>query len=424
MIEFNLIVTFFLVLSGLWLYLKRTRFLKQIKKLTDNLRTNTEFESLDHSDFRDLPEVVEAMNSIYRLNREKLVTITKQRNSQKTILSGMKEGLIALDENGRISEINDAAEKLIDMQGIRKRGRLLQEILRSGDLVRHQSDLIEMGKEFETEIKINQGTAHERIFQVRGYLTPESIESHHSLIVFTDITRLRKLENMRQEFVANVSHELKTPLTSIRGYAETLKGIPTFGEEIPQKFLTKIESNADRLHHIIEDLLNLSRLEQNGLNFSELESLSLTCILDRLKQELSDESLKRVTFSVEEEQQIYAHGPLLHQALYNLIENALKYSGDGKSVHVHAENNSEGTVFSVKDDGVGIAQEHLPLLMDRFYRAEKDRNREKGGSGLGLSIVKHIAESHGGEVQITSLLGSGSEFEILIPKIEKPSELT
>jgi len=395
------------------------RPIQKIQTLTRDLLENKASLNLDITQYHPLDNIISALNTIFRLHREKLVTIIQQRNNQEAILSGMKEGLIALDANGRVSEINHAAELLLDMKGLRKRGRLLGELLRSRELIERQDKLTKDGIEFETEIIVNKGTSLERIFQVSGYLTHESIESHHSLMVFTDITRLRRLENMRQEFVANVSHELKTPLTSIRGYAETLRSMPQFSDDLPQRFLSKVEQNADRLHNIIEDLLSLSRIEQNGLAKDDLEHLSITGIFDRLKREFSPETLSRIKFTVDtQKEKILAHGPLLHQAIYNLIDNALKYSGEKKDVQVSVSNDpSDGVCFIVSDNGQGIAKEHLPHLTERFYRADKARSRENGGSGLGLSIVKHIAESHGGSIEIDSVLGEGSQFKIHLPKL-------
>jgi two-component system phosphate regulon sensor histidine kinase PhoR len=193
-----------------------------------------------------------------------------------------------------------------------------------------------------------------------------------------------------------------------------------FASEIPQKFLLRIEQNADRLHHIIEDLMSLSRIEQNGLAKDDLEILSIKFIFDQLKREVSKDLLSRVEFNIlTEKEEVVAHSLLLHQALFNLVDNALKYSGEGKRVKVTVKDHEseKGFWFEVSDNGQGIAKEHLPYLMDRFYRADKARSREKGGSGLGLSIVKHIAESHGGRVEIDSVLGEGSQFRLFLPEI-------
>jgi two-component system phosphate regulon sensor histidine kinase PhoR len=415
----------FVVLCGTamiiwWSSVRFSKPLTQIQTLVKDLSVHQDQQFIEIQSYSKLGQMIQVLNEIFTKNREKLVTIIQQRNNHEAILSGMKEGLIALDSNGRISEINSSAEQLLDMRGIRKRGRSLGEILRSRKLIELQKRLTEKSEPFETEIVVHIGTSLERIFQVSGYVTEESIESHHSLMVFTDITRLRKLENMRQEFVANVSHELKTPLTSIRGYAETLKDMSDFASEIPQKFLLRIEQNADRLHHIIEDLMSLSRIEQNGLAKDDLEILSIKFIFDQLKREVSKDLLSRVEFNIlTEKEEVVAHSLLLHQALFNLVDNALKYSGEGKRVKVTVKDHEseKGFWFEVSDNGQGIAKEHLPYLMDRFYRADKARSREKGGSGLGLSIVKHIAESHGGRVEIDSVLGEGSQFRLFLPEI-------
>lgn len=413
---------FFTVLAmgiALWFHSKNiTRPHREIQRLTEHVVGQGEDLDLNPRDYLELSGLVKRMNDRFLLHQQKRLISTQERKHHEAILAGMKEGLIALDAEGKISEINRSAKSLLNIRDFKIKGRFLGEILRSNELNQHQQKLTQNGQDFEIESVVNKGTGQEMIFQVSGYLTRKSDGNHHSLMVFTDITRLRKLENMRQGFVANVSHELKTPLTSISGYTEILLDDPDCQDPMTQRFLKRIDHNAKRLTLIIEDLLSLSRLEHKGLSDRDKEKLLVPQFFERLKKDFSSDDLKRVTFHDPQQNKVWAHGLLLHQALFNLIDNALKYSGESTaiSVKVKKDKTNMRLCFEVSDNGVGIAQEHLAHLTQRFYRADKDRSREKGGSGLGLSIVKHITEAHGGHIEIESVVGTGSTFRLFFPK--------
>ncbi len=404
---------------ALWIYSKSiTRPLNELEHLAEKLKSRNDDQPLNPKDHLELSAMVKSLNESFFSQQKKWQTITQERKHHEAILAGMKEGLIAFDKKGKISEINRSAKSLLNTPDFKIKGRFLGEILRSNELTDQQQKLTQKGRAFETESVVNQGTGQERIFQVSGYLTGKSDANHHSLMVFTDITRLRRLENMRQGFVANVSHELKTPLTSISGYTEILLDSPDCQDEMAQRFLKRIDHNTKRLTQIIDDLLSLSRIEQKGLSEQEKEQVIVAQFFERLKRDFSIEDLKRIRFFDPQESNMLAHSLLLHQALFNLIDNALKYSGDDTNitVSVHKDNDKKRLCFEVNDNGVGIPQEHLSRLTQRFYRADKDRSREKGGSGLGLSIVKHIAEAHNGEIEIQSTVGKGSSFKLFFPK--------
>jgi two-component system phosphate regulon sensor histidine kinase PhoR len=242
-----------------------------------------------------------------------------------------------------------------------------------------------------------------------------------AIIVINDITNLRRLENMRRDFVANVSHELKTPITSIEGFAETLLDGALDSPEDARRFVEIIAKQSKRLHAIIEDLLALSRLEQN----QEQTSLVLTeeKIITPLRRAIETCGLKaagkKISIELVAADDLTAslNSPLLEQAITNLIVNAIKYSEEGGKVMVRAQQRDEETIaIEVQDFGAGVAAQHLPRLFERFYRSDAARNRKLGGTGLGLAIVKHIVQAHGGEVGVTSELGKGSTFTILLHK--------
>jgi len=238
------------------------------------------------------------------------------------------------------------------------------------------------------------------------------------LIVVHDVTRLRKLENARRDFVGNVAHELKTPITSIKGFAETLLEGAISDPEHAGEFLKIIGRQADRLGAIIEDLLSLSRIEQ------ETEQGKIHLVGRKIKGVLraaiqacnARAGEKEITVDLDcpDDLRARVNGPLLEQALINLIDNAVKYSGPGSSVKVTAGPENSQVVVKVADQGVGIPKEHLPRLFERFYRVDPSRSRKVGGTGLGLAIVKHIAQAHGGKVAVESTPGQGSAFSLFL----------
>jgi two-component system phosphate regulon sensor histidine kinase PhoR len=239
-----------------------------------------------------------------------------------------------------------------------------------------------------------------------------------AVIVLNDVTRLRKLEQLRREFVANVSHELRTPITSIRGFVETMIDSDTDPKQ-QKKFLEIISRQTDRLSALIEDLLTLSRIEEGQqLPRPEVEEVSLQPILQRVIDSCgpaaaaSKINLKLVW---PDEIKITVHPRYFEQALLNLVDNAIKYNPAGTTVEISGVIEGGELVVSVKDNGSGIAPEHLDRLFERFYRIDRSRSREMGGTGLGLAITKHIAILHRGRVSVDSEVGKGSCFCIHLP---------
>jgi two-component system phosphate regulon sensor histidine kinase PhoR len=239
------------------------------------------------------------------------------------------------------------------------------------------------------------------------------------VVVLHDITRLRRLEEARREFVANVSHELRTPITSIAGFVETLLDGALGDPEQAQNFLTIVLRQAERLNAIVDDLLTLSRLEQGGLARSGL--LTETNVRDVLQRavhvcapEAADRNIE-LNLICDGHEHALMHEELIVQAVSNLIQNAIKYSEPGCAVVVRGYRSGDSVVLAVEDSGTGIEPQHLPRLFERFYRVDRARSRAMGGTGLGLAIVKHIAQAHGGGVDVESVPGRGSTFSLHIP---------
>jgi signal transduction histidine kinase len=229
---------------------------------------------------------------------------------------------------------------------------------------------------------------------------------------------LNRLENIRRDFVANVSHELKTPITSIKGFVETLLDGAMDDPEEAERFLQIVSKHSNRLNAIIEDLLTLSRLEQDSSEGIEMQSVALSGLIRSAAEVCAHRAEKKnITIKIECSDSLSAtiNPPLIEQALINLISNALKYSVDDKTVTVSAYTKQGGVILSVIDQGYGIEPEQLGRLFERFYRVDKGRSRQEGGTGLGLAIVKHIAQAHGGTVSVKSTFGVSSTFSITLP---------
>ena len=268
--------------------------------------------------------------------------------------------------------------------------------------------------------------AGEKYFQVHGTsLTDTSGNQIGMVLVFNNITRIKKLENIRRDFVANVTHELKTPITAILGAAETMIGGAKDDPDDSKKFLDMIAKKSNLLNSLVDDLLVLARLE-NEFDHEKLD-LSPGKIVDVLNssvkscREQADSRNVHIFCKCDPEIEAKINPRQLEQAAINLIDNAIKYSDSGSQITIKAETTQDEIVISVVDQGCGIESKHLPRLFERFYRVDKARSRDIGGTGLGLAIVKHIALAHGGTVSVDSILGQGSIFRIHLPHTDKDS---
>ena len=271
----------------------------------------------------------------------------------------------------------------------------------------------------EQDIVFHRGENEQVIHLIGTALRDFEQVSIGAVIVLNDVTRLKRLETMRRDFVANVSHELKTPITSIKGFVETLLGGAMDKPEDGKRFLEIVASQADRLNAIIDDLLSLSQLEQAAEKVDiAFEESALKPVLEMAIQACSPKAsgkTVRVDLNCPENVSARINPQLLEQAVINLVDNAIKYSLPSTQVRVDVSAGEEGITVAVIDEGRGIEKEHFPRLFERFYRVDQDRSREMGGTGLGLAIVKHIAQVHGGRVSVDSSVGKGSTFRIHLP---------
>ena len=371
-------------------------------------------------DSMELAELAEAIGALREQLVERGLTIGRQGTQQEAVLGSMIEGVLAIDARQRVVGINQAAAELLAVDPARAIRRPLQEVVRNPDLRRFALRAIDCREPVEDDLLLRG--ARDRTIRLRGTALRDLSGEGGAVIVLNDVTDVQRLENIRRDFVANVSHELKTPIASIKGFVETLLDGASDDPVDARRFLDIIARQADRLASIIEDLLALSRIEQSeGTGNLPRESVRIADLLSAVAVDClpraEDRSI-RLDVTCDESITAEVNAPLFEQALINLVDNAIKYSDPGRTIWMGVTTETGTTagtgsvVITVRDEGCGIEAEHLPRLFERFYRIDKARSRKLGGTGLGLSIVKHIVQAHGGTVAVESEPGVGSTFTI------------
>lgn len=374
------------------------------------------------SDLEEIGSLSEAMNQMADELKARINTITRQRNELEAVLSSMLEGVFGVDMDERLIGVNLAAARILGCDPSQAQGRSIQEVLRHSELQRFVKQALSSDQPVEKDITLY--TEDESVLWGIGTPLRDGNKNRiGALIVLNDVTRLRRLENIRRDFVANVSHEIKTPITAIKGFVETLRDGAVNNAHDAERFLSIIQKHVERLEAIVEDLLSLSRIEKEGEREEiVLEPRAIREVLAGAIQ-LCDPKASakkiRLDLSCEEDLKGHINLPLLEQAVVNLIDNAVKYSEPGKGVAVEGSKENSGIVIRIRDQGCGIEKKHLNRLFERFYRVDKARSRKLGGTGLGLAIVKHIVQAHGGTVTVESKPGLGSTFSIHLPEIPR-----
>jgi len=366
----------------------------------------------------ELDELAHALNEMATQLQDRILTITRQRNELEAILGSLAEGVFAVDARGRIVSVNNAAAGLLNIDRQHAQGRTVEEVIRNVGLQQFVRDTLHSDRPAETDVSFPDEGG--RFFHVHGArLADPRGRRSGAVIVLSDMTRIHRLENLRRDFVANVSHELKTPVTSIQGFVEALHEGGLGDPEQTQRYLDIIAKHAQRLNAIIDDLLSLSRLEEVGQRRAILfEKTDIKPVLEtaaQLSRIKAEQKQATINLACDADIETRINAPLLEQALVNLVDNAVKYSDQGAAVDITVQRHEKEITIAVRDQGCGIAREHLDRIFERFYVADKSRSRKLGGTGLGLAIVKHIAQVHGGHVTVESDPGRGSTFTIHLP---------
>jgi len=406
-----------------WVISRRiSRPIEQMKKGAEQFAGGDLSHRLPPPATEEMAGLADALNQMAAQLDNRIETISRQRNQLETVLASMLEGVIAVDSEERIVSINRAGAQLFENEPANCQNKSIQEVIRSPALQQFIRKALSSKNPLEDDITVFQN--EERVIDVKS--SPLLDANQHqigTLVVFHDVTQLRRLENMRREFVANVSHEIKTPLTAIKGFVETLQQGNVEKAKEKERFLGIIQKHVDRLNAIIEDLLVLSRIEQEDerkeINFQRLKIEDVFQAAIQLCRPKAEEKNIYIDLDCEKDIAAILDPTLIEQAVVNLLDNALKYSEPQSTVLLKSHRQNSEVVISVQDHGIGIAQKHLSRLFERFYRVDKSRSRTEGGTGLGLAIVKHIAQAHGGYVTVESKIGEGSRFSIYLPQSKK-----
>jgi len=368
---------------------------------------------------KEMSRLTNSLNLMAEQLDDKIKKIIEQKNEQEAVLESMVEGVIAIDNDGKIININRAAAGLFAIEAAASIGRNIYELIKFSDLVNLIKRTLTDKQPVEEEI--SYGTDEQHLYlQVHGTPLKNAKEDVvGAVVVLNNVTRMRRLEKVRRDFVANVSHEIRTPLTTIKGFAETLLDGAVENPKNARGFLKIISKQSDRLNAIIEDLLILARLEQEDDRAQVyFQAASIRKVLKNAIKVCEPAARRKnikLILQSDDSFKVEINQDLLEQAVVNLLDNAIKYSTVGDRVFVKAQDKNGYIRISVSDNGVGIPKKHLPRLFERFYRVDKARSREQGGTGLGLAIVKHIVQVHNGTVFVESEPGKGSNFIIEIP---------
>lgn len=376
---------------------------------------------IDGSD--ELAQVARAVAGMRRALQEQIANIERAKLDLQTILDTIPDTVMALDAEQRILLTNPTFFRLFDLPKQKINGQKLWEVLRHPGLQEAVAATFANRWPHSAEFEIIHPP---RVVAFRGR-TLNLRSGQGIIIVLHDMTELRRLERIRQEFFANVSHELKTPLASIKAYTETLLDHAIEDQVTRSRFLKRIEEQADRLNMLVIDMLLLARAESrdHGFDIRVVDLVDATnTSLDFFRDKADHKRICLNTDIPRETRFLLADAEGLMTILRNLIDNAIKYTPESGIVKVSARLDGDRVAVSVEDTGVGIPQEDLGRVFERFYRVDKARSRELGGTGLGLSIVKHLAQAFGGEVGVTSRLDHGSRFTVTLPAGQEPSEVT
>ncbi|NCD32716.1 MAG: HAMP domain-containing histidine kinase [Spartobacteria bacterium] len=373
---------------------------------------------------QEVSDLANAINCMASKLEDRISVIKENHENLQSILASMKEGVMAFDKQGELLMLNDAARNLLNLKAAVKVGvshdvctndealsSVLREAIYSDEPLARSVDL------FDGAVK--------RFIRIH---TAKLKAKNGTLVVLHDMTQINQVEAMRRDFVANVSHELKTPITSIKGFVETLIDNPPAKNKDQNHFLRIISRQADRLQAIVDDLLTLARIEADA-DYAKppLQSCTFDDLLNAAKTTcMAKAKKKNVVITLESPPRLKSCFNILmmEQALVNLLDNSIKYSPEGTEVTCGVQESSEHYMIYVRDRGCGIAPEHMNRIFERFYRVDKARSRSLGGTGLGLSIVKHIVLAHTGTITVDSRLGEGTTFRILLPKVIDESLLS
>ncbi len=423
-------IAIFLAAAGLSLWISRriSMPIEAMKQGANRFASGDLDYRLPMANTDEMAGLADAMNRMAQQLRKRMIDISQQHNEIEAILASMREGLIALDSQQRVIKINVAAQDILGVSRDPEKNFSILELIRNRDLEQFIQEVISTETPTEKDITFHRNGS-ERTIHVHGCRI-YGVQGHDmgTLLMLSDVTQLRRLENIRRDFAANVSHELKTPLTAVKGFVETLLNSPLDHTGETKRFLDIVEKHVNRLDAIIENLLTLARIEENGeTNRIGKQTHSVKEIIQKaieLRRPEAEAKKIRIEWLCDDASRMKMDSILFEQAAVNLLDNAIKYSPEGSVIRIEGRMEVSELKISFKDEGIGIEKKHIPRLFERFYRVDKARSRKLGGTGLGLAIVKHIIQAHGGHITVESAPGKGSTFTLHFPNPEPESSKT
>lgn len=405
-------------------------FARRIERLKDfSLRiAEGNFRPLLREGPRDeLSDLADSMNQTAAHLDKEIRLLSGERNRSSAILRSMVEGVAVIDAEERLVFYNRAFSEIFGLETATAEGRTLIEVVRNAELVGLIRKALRSDEALQTDISMGivqmqsfSATAApvKALDTTNGDQAAATAKPSGAVVVLHDVTELRRLERVRQDFVANVSHEFKTPLTAIQGFAETLLGGALDDPSNNRRFLDIIRNHAIRLARLTNDLLKLARIEAGKLEVEFFPVGLMELIEGCAETTLLKASRRQIALEIEVPPglpSVRGDAGLLRDVLQNLLDNAIQYTPEGGHIHVTAEAKSREVVVTVSDTGIGIPASDQERIFERFYRVDAARSREAGGTGLGLSIAKHIVEAHNGRLSVESVIGEGSKFSFSIP---------
>lgn len=430
LLSVTLLASLLAVLLALWIASRTTSPLRELTEVVGRMALGDLDAHLLPTTSDEVGQLTAAFNLMAAQLRSQLVTLESERSKMAAVLSEMTDGVIIVNQQGQVQLVNPAAEGMFEIHESIAVGRTLAETVRNHQVVDMWRHCQESGEAQSTVIEFNA-----RRMYLQGVSTPLGMALPGSiLLLFQDLTQLRRLETVRRDFISNISHELRTPLASLKALTETLQTGALEDPPAAHRFLQRMEGEVDAMSQMVAELLELARIESGRVPL-QLEATSpreiLQAAVDRLHLQAERAGLQVSIDCPDDLPQVLADASRIHQVCVNLLHNAIKFTPAGGQIRLSAVEREDGgkdqsggkeqreIIFSVEDTGIGIPAEALPRIFERFYKA--DRARSSGGTGLGLAIARHLVEAHNGRIWAESTEGAGSSFFFSLPVVIKSS---
>jgi two-component system phosphate regulon sensor histidine kinase PhoR len=416
-----MLIGFFFLLLGFFLARQLTRPITQMTAVAGDMAQGNYSLRLPEGRTDEIGRLAMALNELARGTEERIRELTSSRNELAAVLGGLTEGVIAVDLECNMLHLNDAARTMLNLTEVDLLGEPLLDKIHVPELGESVMACLRSRNTVETNASIADTKLNIVVVPLGG---GKQYVLAGAILVLQDVTEMSRLEQVRRDFVANASHELKTPISAIRGFIETIIDDPKMPKEILQQFIQRTGNQVNRLNNIVQDLIHLSRFDSQA-GVMAVAPVDLVPLLQQVHAEILDDAkLAEVRIEIVLQQDsliVEGDKEALHQMIRNLADNGIKYSGAGGKVSLLIDQSDNQAIIKVVDEGIGIPSEDQQRIFERFYRVDRARSRERGGTGLGLSIVKHIAQSHNGTVQVHSQIDKGSTFTVRIPLLKASS---